>query len=673
MPGRSYPGGFDHAGASFVTWVLGINGSHNGSFCLMKDGRIVVAIQEERLTGLKRARVFGGRHSLGIDYCLNAAGIEPSDLDLVVLANQNSAEEVENDLSLNPNLRGLDGLKRRTVSHHLAHAASALGASGFADAAVLVCDGMGSPVSDLDAPARAALLSLNNGGSEHLSLYSAENTSLRPLEIHTTTQWYKKDGEGLAKFGSLGGMFAAVSQQIFGDATEAGKVMGLAPFGKPGIPVEEFLVFEGPHIRFPNLVGQRFPGDAIWPEQRQAYEELAASAQHALDVALLQVARHLRTLSGKSRLCMAGGVALNCVTNQLLYEQSGFEEIFIIPAAEDSGVAIGAAYLGWWELGGGRDPVQMVVDQPGAPLSLDEIDQVASSFPEIRLHTSDSLLDDVAQRLASGEIGSWVQGGSEFGPRALGQRSIIASPCLPDSKERLNARVKFREKFRPFAPVVQAEKASDWFDFGSTSCQSRHMLRIVPVRPEKQGVVPAIVHVDGTGRVQTVTAEEQPRLHALLGLFEQRTQVPMLVNTSFNVAGEPLVETAEDALWLLLGTGLDFCVVEDRLFTRADSFGSLLDFRPAIIAEEINLKLNIRDFRLAGDLRRDEDVTFRANTPWGMATSTLPLRLMGLVSAIDDKSSGHEILAGLELEDPQLFIHDLLRLRRMHVIELQRP
>lgn len=656
-----------------MTWVLGISGSHNGAYCLLHDGRIHVAIQEERLTGLKRDRVYGGRHALGLRYCLDAAGISVSDLAMVVLASQNSAAEEENDLSLHPGLRGDASFARRVVSHHLGHAASAFATSGLDEAAVVVCDGMGSPVLDLREDSRAVVRDAECSGSEHLSVYSAHGTRLTPIEVHTTTEWFARQGPGMPRFGSLGGMFAAAAQQIFGDATEAGKVMGLAPYGKPVIPADEFVVCREGALVFPNRVQARFEREALWPDQGAENADLAASVQRALDLAVLSVVQRARAQTGLRRLCLAGGVALNCVTNQLLHEQSGFDEIHIVPAAEDSGVAIGAAFLGWWELGGSAGRARISMDGLGRAAASEQVDAAIAAMPDLRCAETSDLIGDATERLTAGEIGGWFQGGAEFGPRALGHRSILASPCLPDAKDRLNTRVKFRETFRPFAPAVLADKASEWFDFGATSIDSPFMLRVVPIRSDKQQLIPAVTHVDGTGRVQTVEKRDHPRLSALIARFGARTGVPILVNTSFNVRNEPLVETPEDALWLLLGTGLDFCVIEDRLVVRAPEFRSLLHYRPRVIAREFALRLDVRDGRLAGSLQREDDVHCVTRTPWGEARFTLPLRLMPILAAIDGSRDGHAIMAEMGLEDHQRFVHDLLLLRRMRVIALERP
>ena len=480
-------------------WILGVSASHNGSYCLLHDDEIRVAIQEERLVGVKRARVYGARRGLGLHYCLQAAGITASDLSMVVISSQRSAKAEENDLWINPDLSGLPHLPRRAVSHHLAHAASALATSGFENAAVLVVDGLGSPLEDLCDAARRVVVGASDGASEHLSLFRACGNNIMPLEVHAAVEWLEKHTGGMWRFFSLGGMYSAVAQQIFGDPMEAGKVMGLAPYGKPHIPVEEFLRFEDDRIHFSNLVQERFRHQDHWPAHRRMYQDLASSVQNALEIALLRIATRLREMTHETNLCLAGGVALNSVANQRICTEAGFKQVYIIPSADDSGVAIGAAYLGLWELGGGRPSPQLRSDAHGRRSMPVEIEAAIHAVPDVVARRPSDLLEEAADRLSRGQIGGWVQGGSELGPRALGQRSILCSPCGRQMKKVLNARVKFREAFRPFAPSVLEEHAPAWFDLASSPRESRFMLRVVPFREERRNCVPAVVHVDGTG------------------------------------------------------------------------------------------------------------------------------------------------------------------------------
>jgi len=653
-------------------WILGISASHNGSYCLLHGDEIRLAIQEERLVGMKRARVYGARRGLGLRYCLEAAGITALDLSMVVISSQRSAKAEENDLWINPDLSGLPHLPRRAVSHHLAHAASALATSGFESAGVLVVDGLGSPVEDLCDAAKRVVVGDSSGASEHLSLFRACGNNVMPIEVHTAIKWLEKKSGGMWPFFSLGGMYSAAAQQIFGDPMEAGKVMGLAPYGKPHIPVEEFLRFEDERLHFSNLVQERFKHEDRWPAHRRKYQDLASSVQNALETALLRMTTRLREMTRETNLCLAGGVALNSVANQRICAEAGFKEVHIIPSADDSGVAIGAAYLGLWELGGGRPSMPLRSDAHGRTSTPEEIGFAIRAVPDVVARKPSDLLDEAADRLSRGQIGGWVQGGSELGPRALGQRSILCSPCGRHTKKELNARVKFREAFRPFAPSVLEEHAAAWFDFGHSPMNSRFMLRVVPFHKDRRNCVPAVVHVDGTGRLQTLTREDDGLFWKLVSRFHTKTGIPMLLNTSLNVQGEPIVETPLDALWCLLGTGLDFCIIHDWVVTKSSSFRSILDYVPSVIAEEYSLRMEIGDHSLQTSIRRDDAVTVRVSTPWGKVDKVLPLRLLPLLSKIDGHRDGYALLQSLS-EKPSVtrLTIDLLLLRRMHVIEFQ--
>lgn len=336
-------------------WVLGISASHNGAACLLHGDRIVAAIQEERLTRTKRQRLFGAANSLAINYCLDYAGITPADLSMVVFSAQGNAHSREQDITLSPQLQlSVHGVPAITISHHMGHAMSAFALSGFGDAAVLVIDGLGSPYEDLRADEQAVAVQQLNHGWESISLYAATETQLTPLEKHLVEdgQWLSRKQDGMPLFGSLGGMYSAVASQVFGDPLEAGQVMGLAPFGKCEFPPEEFFEFVDGRFIFRTEVSSRFTHNKRWPACQRLYRNLACSVQHALEKSIMLLSQRLRSLCRSENLCYAGGVALNCVVNELLHRESGFNRLHIAPAAEDSGPAVGAAYYGLWHLTG---------------------------------------------------------------------------------------------------------------------------------------------------------------------------------------------------------------------------------------------------------------------------------------------------------------------------------
>ena len=302
-----------------------------------------------------------------------------------------------------------------------------------------------------------------------------------------------------------------------------------------------------------------------WPKCRNEYKALARSVQAALEDALLYLVRHIRGLCKSENLCYAGGVALNSVANERILRESGFKNVYIMPAAEDSGTAIGAAYHGLWQLTKHNSQRPLLHDAPGRTYSSADVSAAVDKHPNVRVFRSSNVISDAVELLCDGKIIGWFDGGSELGPRALGQRSILCDPRRPDGKDTLNARVKMRESFRPFAPAVLLEEAAKWFNFNGTTHESPFMLRVVEVKPAKQNDVPAIVHVDGTGRLQTLTREHNGRFYELVKAFNGQTGVPMLLNTSFNRMGQPIIETPGDAIECLLNTGLDCCVFEDRI------------------------------------------------------------------------------------------------------------
>jgi carbamoyltransferase len=550
-------------------WILGISASHNGSACLLKGDRIVVAIQEERLSRFKRHRIYGARTSKAVAYCLNYAGIAPSELSLVVLCIQGRKQDQLHDLRLESFLNVLTNkIPTITIPHHYGHALSVFATSGFAESAVLIVDGTGSPVSDFTAQE----LSVMNGDKapdswETISLYHASGTTVVPLEKHVIERgaWLvMHDGE-MPSFGSLGGMFSAAAQQIFGEASEAGKVMGLAPYGRAEFAASDFFDVVNGRFHFKDTVPRQFRYHERWPNRASEYEALAGSVQAALEEALLYLVQHVRELCGSENLCYAGGVALNSVANERIIRESGFKSVYIMPAAEDSGTSIGAAYYGLWQLTQHNTQRPILHDAPGRSYSSAEVSAALEAREDVRVVYPTDVLSDAIELLCDGKIIGWFDGGSELGPRALGQRSILCDPRQPDAKETLNRRVKMRESFRPFAPAVLLEEAGKWFEFGDTTPKSPFMLRVVKVNPERKDDVPAIVHVDGTGRVQTLTRANNGRFYELVKQFYEKTGVPILLNTSFNRMGQPIIETPTDAIECLLNTGLDCCVFEDRI------------------------------------------------------------------------------------------------------------
>ncbi|MBG6143385.1 carbamoyltransferase [Labrenzia sp. EL_142] len=653
-------------------WILGLASSHDGAACLLKGGHIHTAIREERLSGVKRQRLFAGERSLAVPYCLQSADLSASELAAVCVASQRAADEIENEVTLNPDLRGTPDVPKWSVSHHLAHAASAVALSDFESCAILVCDGEGSPLRDVSQGSTTRVFGPRDG-HEHLSLYRAKGRVIEPLEIHTCLDWVRKNDAGLWGFGSLGGMYAAVSHMIFGSADEAGKVMGLAPYGKPIFAAGDFFTLGDDGFSFSDKVQEALAKRGS-PRDRQAlHANLAASVQAALEGALLALAIRLRKMTGERRLCLAGGVALNCTANQLLYKRAGFDEVFVVPAADDAGTAIGAAYLAHWEtsMPSLRGPVGRK-ESLGAPLEAATLEPGSAAL-WVKAVTPDDLIEDIACRLADGEIGAWVQDGSEFGPRSLGQRSIVAAPTFEDMKDCINQGVKFREAFRPFAPALPASCANAWFDFDETSPESPFMLRAVLIKPEARKRIPAVCHVDNTGRLQTLTSETNGVFYELARRMEDKTGAPVILNTSLNLMGEPIAETAEDALWVMLGTTMTFCVIGARVYLKKPTFRSVLDLTPRVCATSWTLKLPVEGGRLSRSTNREDAFSAEVETHWGRIIIPVEPRLTPVLSAIDGHLDGHGLLNKLAPQGAtaQHLRHDLLLLRRMRLIALE--
>ena len=654
-------------------WILGIGASHNGSACLLRGDEIVVAVQEERLTRQKRARLRGASPALAIRYCLSHAGIGPADLDMVAIATQGRLASVEDDVRLNPLLQvGARGIPVATLSHHAAHAYGVYATSGFEDAAVLVVDGSGSPVDDLSPEERRAVV--GSGRDEILSLYAAQGGLLRPVEKHLSDgAWLSPppSGTGMHRFRSLGGIFSAACMQIFGDPMDAGKVMGLAPYGTPTFPADAFFDLRDGHFVFKDDVPAHFTHQDRWPARTREYQDLASSCQAALEIALLHLCERLRAQVSSDNLCFAGGVALNSVANQRIVQEAGFREVYFMPAAEDSGTAIGAAYHGLWTLTQQSPRRRLRRDAMGKTYTRGEIDGAIERAPAIVVNEPPSVLGQAVDMLCDGKILGLFQGRSELGPRSLGQRSILCDPRPSNAKERLNARVKHREMFRPFAPAILASELSHWFE-ASPGDESPFMLRVLPFLPEQAARVPAVTHVDQTGRVQTLT-EQDGFFFALVSEFFRRTGVPILLNTSFNVMGEPIVETPDDALLALLYTDLDGCVFEDRIVTKRPGFTSILDLCPRVIASSWSAENRIEDGRVdpVGDPLAP--LSFMTSTPWGPVRVGLPAGVLSVLIAMDGTSTGWALQERLAAQEAtrlgEAELHRILgRLCRQRVI-----
>lgn len=657
-------------------WVLGYSASHNGAVCLLRGSELVVAIQEERVRGEKRARLSRLDESLALRYCLDYAGITPDDLSAVVGC-YFSGVSMQGATIVRQGWKG----STASIPHHLGHAWAAFVQSGFSDATILVVDGQGGMGAWLPESERIGLKHSSAPGqnerNEIISIYRADASGIHCVEKHLG-HWIVDmsqlgSGRGLAQFGSLGGMFAAASGYIFNNAMEAGKVMGLAAFGQPRFPVSDFYAIDAQgQFQFSDTLVRQLKPSPRWPDNRELHQDLAASTQAALEHAMLHLVQRARNLGPSSNLCLVGGVALNNVTNEKIIALPDFDQVFIQPAAEDSGPAIGAAYYGLWQLEGRMPSAAVVQDSTGRPYDDGEIRAAIASTPWIQEVPATDVLQSTVDLLTAGKVVGWFQGGSELGPRALGQRSIIADPRRADTKDNLNLKVKHREAFRPFAPAILEDKVGDWFVLPAKDPTSPFMLRTFDFLPERRAEVPAVVHQDGSGRLQTLSAQRNGRFHELVRRFEAQTGVPILVNTSFNVMGEPIVESPEDALFGLLYTELDAVVLENRLLTRAPGYPGLLELYPGLTVQTIKIETELNG-SFGPDARPQQQFLATVKRPSGKATHTIPAQIMPLLERIDGKRTCRQLLQGLQQQGlwstgERQFRETLRHLRRIGVM-----
>lgn len=657
-------------------WALGYSASHNGAACLLKGEEIIVAIQEERLSGEKRARITDPTSSLAISYCLKTAGIEADDLSAIVGAHFSGQQLA--DCTFWP--AGWPGIFE-IIPHHYAHAVAAFATSGFNDAAVLIIDGQGGFESHLPAGECARVIRSGVPGlkrsSEIISIYKAEGRSLSCVEKHLG-DWIPESDRltaqyGMQSFGSLGGMYAAAAHAIFGDAMDSGKVMGLSAMGAPQFPVESFFKIRADGgFDFSDDATPSYSSPERWPARRDAYVALAASVQAAVEAGVLAMARRTRAVVGSPRLCYTGGVALNAVANERMIREKIFDSVYLQPAAEDSGTAIGAAFHGLWRLlekrGSARDaPKQAVHDSCGRRYAPNEIEDALARTPGIEVVARDAIIDRTVGLLTGGAVVGWFDGGAELGPRALGHRSLLCDPRPPDAKEKMNLKVKHREPFRPFAPIVLEEKAAEWFDVPAHDPFSPVMLRVFPFHEDRKAAVHAVVHYDGTGRLQSLRRSTHPRLYELVEKFDRATGVPIILNTSFNVMGEPIIETPDDALWSLLYTAIDVCVFENLIVRRAPSFTSMLDLKPSLNVRSLQVETLFDDHDGRGSKATAQRYWGEALTPWGVKRSVLHPTTFAFLSKMDGRATGRAIMnalaptTGLEEKSTLALLHMLRR------------
>lgn len=562
-------------------WVMGVNMSHDRAVALMHDEELVVAVEEERIDRFKHSEgwiVNGYFERLSkvsplkaMTYCLDAAGIGIDDVDLIVgnrPLNDGSARRMLRDVPIRDKSKIMD---MPAPAHHLAHAYAGYAPSPFEEAAVLVVDGVGARVP-------------GTGRIEKHTIYRAQGCHVVPVESATYAPDYSDFGLGLMyEFvtGKLGFVtrWGSPSWGSFGCGgyPEAGKTMGLAPYGNPRPDWGDLIDIEGGDVgvklahmerkyaEWFDAEGEDF--DERDPERwkTQFARDIARKAQDEVERAVVHLARRARELTGSRNLCLTGGVALNSVANQQISAEGLFDEIFILPPAGDAGVCLGAAAYGYHEVLGGRARQPLRSVSLGRAYTDDEIEEALRAAGDAVVFERCDVVREVPRLLEKHLVVGWFQGGSEMGPRALGARSILADARHPYMRDFLNNVVKHREPFRPYAPSVLAERADEWFELHHPS---PYMLLVPQVRADKADLVPAITHVDGTARVQGINAADLPRYHSMVAEFEHRTGVPLVLNTSFNDAGEPIVESPADAVRTFLSINLDHLAIGDYLVTK---------------------------------------------------------------------------------------------------------
>jgi len=574
--------------------VLGVHIGHDRSAALVKNGRLIAHIAQERLDRVKMSSG-SGIPFRAVTAALAQTGYTIHDVDAVGFTFENCVVDrlaawFEEQLACYYDLPKITTIP---VSHHVAHAWSAFALSGFRRCAVLVCDGAGDfiKLEGQDSPS----------GMEGESLFLAEGDRLELCERRLQSFLHDiYDRPFLYNASQMPDVFAKESVSIgrkyeqftyfigFG-YEQNGKTMGLASYGRPLVDTRRWPVADfGYSLTLSDILREieevaAAASMSIGAFLRLHRADAASTVQRFTEEALLGLARYTKRVLGEPKLCMSGGVFLNCIANHKIAQTGLFTELFAMPACGDEGHAVGAAFaVNVMMKGRSTKPTNLASSVsdlqspdseippvlPYSGLSYDRSNIEAAIARNNLTHEwldDDALAEEVAAMIEKGQTIGVLRGRSEMGPRALGHRSILADPRSPLMKDHLNARVKFRESFRPYAPMVLAEYAADMFDLARPS---PFMLFACDVRPEYKDLLPAVTHVDGTARVQTIDAEE-PFLRALLMAFYRRTGIAVLLNTSFNLAGEPIVETPEDAIRAFLACGLDALVLEGAVITKA--------------------------------------------------------------------------------------------------------
>ncbi|MQP52197.1 MULTISPECIES: carbamoyltransferase C-terminal domain-containing protein [unclassified Flavobacterium] len=560
-------------------YIIGTGLSHNGSAVLLKDGHICVAVEKERLSRIKHD---GGNDTLAIQYCLEAEGIELKDVSLVV-------QSANFDIPNRERFKGKrifseeNNIKIITISHHIAHAYSAVGISPFSECAVIVIDGCGSPLNqylELHPDQLSNIDSIFINETQMLcekdSFYHFYDNKLNPLfkDFSKMEELTNEYIEMPTTKHSIGGFYAAISKYIFGDIEDVGKLMGLAPYGKSNkFNFEAFeFVSECLFVKdeWKNNFTNPSKGYDYFMEHFSYYADVAKWAQEQVEKAVLSCINFRLKKFPHKNLCYSGGVALNAVANSKLQDSLPNHNIFFEPAAGDNGLAIGCAFYGWISY---LKMPKLPHDGNtcfGRKYIQEEIDEVVNSernkdLKKKMYFNEQELIKYCAEKLNSGKTVAWFQSGCEFGPRSLGRRSILAHPGIENMKNHINNNIKFREDFRPFAPAVLNDKVNDYFEVGR---ESPYMILVDKTRSKYTKQLVNVTHCDGSARVQTVNDKWNSKFSKLIAEFYKYSGIAVLLNTSFNKKGMPIVETPFEAIELFKETALDILVIENTVIEK---------------------------------------------------------------------------------------------------------
>ncbi len=587
--------------------ILGVKvAGHDTGAALISDRRLV-AIAEERLNRVKHSsKMFP---HLAIEYCLDRFGLKPSDIDMVVI----------DQISMRSHIRMADIFKKETgdsfskakvhvINHHDAHAASAFFCSPFDESAVLIYDGAGEKF----------VTHLGVCATETDTLYRGKGNNLYQINKNV----HLREGRHFPYTFGIGKLYSTISEYInFGHLNE-GKMMGLAPYGNDSVlkkhPCEEWCreynghVLCNSRITYPEsenereswfswsrahrriralmrssirILANRLAGDDafetnIFPEIRLEkprrtnetlpdtyYASVAYAVQKVFERAAILFGHTLKNVTGSENLCVAGGCGLNIDANMNFLSDVGFKNIFVQPASSDTGIPLGLALYGYHAIAGQSRFYEMKSASLGRPYSEIEILAALNEKSDRITYTKSlNVAVDAAKFIADGNIIGWFYGGAEYGPRALGHRSILCDARRSDMQDVLNLKVKHREPWRPFAASVLEERVGEFFEFGGTS---PFMVLAANVKRHRRGEIPSVTHVDGTCRIQTVNANANGRYYDLIKNFYGLTEVPLILNTSFNLGGEPIVETPQDALKAFLATKMDYLILEEYIITKS--------------------------------------------------------------------------------------------------------